>query len=172
MSQRLFFFVREGFMDFEDILNEWEQGRRRNSSSRGKTSRKKKNPVSGAMQKWLDSHGVEDKDAPRGRENRRPGEQSHPRSWPIDKKIDLHGLTAEEAEAYLDGVVSDCLRRGWRKVLIIHGKGLHSKGGGVLRDVVIRFIERDPRMGMWSPAAKQDGGSGALWTVIRAQRSR
>ncbi|MGI9307006.1 MAG: Smr/MutS family protein [Gammaproteobacteria bacterium] len=48
-----------------------------------------------------------------------------------EQSLDLHGLTAAEAEAVLDDFLRRQRAEGRRHVEVIHGKGAH--GAGVLR---------------------------------------
>ncbi len=83
-----------------------------------------------------------------------------------ETKIDLHGMLAAEAEAEVVRFVRRAHKSGARRVLIVHGKGLHSEGGaGVLRDVVVRALTHGgaaPVVLAFASAAVELGGSGAL----------
>jgi len=82
--------------------------------------------------------------------------------------LDLHGKTQEEAWKALNDFIANAKRRGFQKVLIIHGKGIHSADSeGVLGNVVKNFIEGDQRLGASGKADKFHGGSGATWVVVR-----
>lgn len=82
--------------------------------------------------------------------------------------LDLHGKTQEEAWKALNDFVADAKRRGLQKILIIHGKGIHSADSeGVLGGVVKKFIEGDQRLGASGKADKFHGGSGATWVAVR-----
>ena len=86
-----------------------------------------------------------------------------------EARLDLHGLTQAQAQEKLDYFITDCLRRGIRKVIIIHGKGIHTTGTDpVLGPFVRKFIERDKRCGMSGhPKTKQEGGTGATWVILK-----
>ncbi len=132
--------------DFGDILNQWEK-------------------MSGN-----ETHKAFDKDAQREkfeeRQKMRDGE--YVKKMPPQDTIDLHGLTQEEARKTLNDFVTNARRRGLRKILIIHGKGIHSGAGdGVLSGLVRKFIESDSRLGQFGRADKTMGGSGATWVVVR-----
>ena len=89
-----------------------------------------------------------------------------------EETLDLHGHTREEAEKALAAFLSSARRKGLRKVLIIHGKGSHSREGkAVLPGFVRDFLEKDPDAGEFGTADPANGGSGAVWVRIR-QRSR
>jgi len=86
---------------------------------------------------------------------------------PVEGTLDLHGLTASEAESRLNIFFAKARRAGWRKVIIIHGKGIHSKEEPVLKKVVMDFIEKSPAAGAHGIPGAVDGGSGAVWVAIK-----
>jgi DNA-nicking Smr family endonuclease len=90
-----------------------------------------------------------------------------PKRLPHQAAIDLHGKTKEETVEALGRFILSCKTRGFRKVLIIHGKGLHSDSEGVLQKTVQDFIATDPRLGAWGHPGIKDGGSGATWVLIK-----
>ena len=53
-----------------------------------------------------------------------------------ESQFDLHGMTAAEAEEKTNSYLLAQKQRGRKIVRIITGKGLHSNGPAVLRDVV------------------------------------
>lgn len=55
---------------------------------------------------------------------------------PPQAELDLHGLKAKEAVAAADFFLQEARRRKLTTVRIITGKGIHSQGGAVLRDVI------------------------------------
>ena len=85
-----------------------------------------------------------------------------------EARIDLHGLTKEDAWQRLNAFVGDCVARGLKKILIIHGKGNHSHGSDpVLGPMVKSFIEQDKRLGTSGHPDKFMGGNGATWVMIK-----
>jgi len=85
--------------------------------------------------------------------------------------LDLHGLTGEEARAEIGIFIGSMRRRGLRKGLIIHGKGLHSNGQAILGSVVRDYLESSVEVGEFRRAEARHGGSGSTWFLLR-QRSR
>lgn len=83
-----------------------------------------------------------------------------------DAIIDLHGMRAEEAISALRQFLQDQIKRGSKKVLVIHGKG-----SGVLRNAVYTFIEQHPQVDDFQVAIGKMGGEGALLLRIN-QRVR
>ena len=100
-----------------------------------------------------------------------PDERLAPRRLPIERTIDLHGLTLEEAQLQLDRFLLSAQAEGILKVLIVHGKGNHSESMSVLKRFVRDFLEKNPNVGATGTPPIREGGSGATWAVIR-QRSR
>lgn len=123
------------------------------------------------MEMWLRRYGTFDKD--KMEEESRQKENFSDRNYLLNMKceafLDLHGLHQDEAEERLDTFISDCKRRGLKKVMIIHGKGIHTTGADpVLGPLVRRFIERDKRCGMSGhPKNKAQGGNGATWVILK-----
>ncbi len=86
---------------------------------------------------------------------------------PPEDEIDLHGKTIHESEYLLTEFLRGAERRKLRKVLIIHGKGNHSKGGAVLSSWVKHFLETSPICGETGNPDKRDGGRGATWVILK-----
>ena len=90
---------------------------------------------------------------------------------PIEGRLDLHGLTAAQAERRLARFVDQAVRTGVRCVLVITGKG--SEGKGVLRRLVPLWLKTPPLSGQIlaiSQARHADGGGGALYVMLRRKR--
>lgn len=124
------------------------------------------------MDLWLRRYGVMDKDslAKEVEERERNQNREYLKKMPVGAKIDLHGLTRDEAWERLDTFIGDCCRRGIRKVLIVHGKGHHSKERAdvsVLSSMVRTFVELDRRLGASGHPDKKLGGNGATWVIIK-----
>lgn len=90
---------------------------------------------------------------------------------PIEARIDLHGLTQEEAHRALSSFLAGSQRAGRRCVLVVTGKGLKPNGEtGVLRANVPRWLNTAPnraRILAFSYATRKDGGEGALYVLLR-----
>ena len=152
-------------MDFGDVLDTWNAMDKKKKLKKQTRSEKQSN----LMDWWIDQYGVVDKDALAERDDNRKKfmARSHILSLQYDARIDLHGLTVEVAEKRLFQFVSECERRGDKKILIIHGKGIHSHGDSVLGNMVHRFIEQDKRLGMSGHPESSEGGSGATWVILK-----
>ncbi|MDE1151364.1 MAG: Smr/MutS family protein [Micavibrio sp.] len=89
----------------------------------------------------------------------------------LEGRIDLHGMTQNEAHAALSRFIRASVRQEKRTVLVITGKG--RVGGGTLRRAVPMWLE-DPEFRKMviaaTPAQPKDGGDGALYVRLRRQR--
>ena len=88
-----------------------------------------------------------------------------------DASVDLHGFDSGEAWAALQIFFEESLSKGLEKVLIIHGKGNHWNGEGVLRDLSRRFIESCSYAGESGHCRAKDGGTGATWVILKERNS-
>lgn len=86
--------------------------------------------------------------------------------------LDLHGLTRAEAKGELERFLADARHTRKRCVLVVHGRGLHSKDQiPVLKESVQRWLTHG-RIAKWvlafSSARPHDGGAGAVYVLLRA----
>lgn len=89
----------------------------------------------------------------------------------IDGRIDLHGMTQEQAHIALHHFIESRYAVGARSVLVITGKG--ARGEGVLRRAVPRWLNDArlrPLILSFSYAQIPDGGDGALYVLLRRHR--
>jgi DNA-nicking Smr family endonuclease len=85
-------------------------------------------------------------------------------------RLDLHGMTRDEARAAVTGFVGGASQRGLRCVLLVTGRGTPSAGTGVLRRSVPDWLTQEPLVAAvraWSPATGRDGGEGAFYVLLR-----
>lgn len=88
---------------------------------------------------------------------------------PIEGRVDLHGMTQEQAYSLLLSFLHRAHAGGVRYVLVITGKG-SSSGGGVLRRAVPAWLSTAPFRPLVSShdhAALNHGGAGALYVRLR-----
>jgi DNA-nicking Smr family endonuclease len=93
---------------------------------------------------------------------------------PIEGRVDLHGLTQDEAYSLLFSFLHRAHAGGIRYVLVITGKGSSSGGDGVLRRAVPAWLSTPafrPLVSSHDHAARNHGGSGALYIRLRRVRS-
>jgi DNA-nicking Smr family endonuclease len=90
--------------------------------------------------------------------------------FPIDARLDLHGLRREDAEAALERFLREKRARGERCLLVVHGKGQHSPGGlGVLRGEIAAWLSQGRTsvyVSAFATAGREDGGEGAVYVLL------
>lgn len=92
---------------------------------------------------------------------------------PIEARVDLHGLTQDEAYALLYSFLARAHASDARYVLVITGKGSSSGGDGVLKRSVPGWLATPlfrQFVSSHDPAARGHGGSGALYVRLRRHR--
>lgn len=172
-------------MDFGTILDKWdsmEKVSRKKDKTQNRTSHKKANAretsktvesgknIKRLQEAWLKKYGTVDKDAAAEKAQKSEIEKTHEqiKKIPVDAQIDLHGLTSEEAFTRLENFTTFCVQKGMRKILIIHGKGIHSENGdAVLKNVVQKFIQTNVHCGVSGHPNRTLGGTGATWCMLK-----
>ena len=89
---------------------------------------------------------------------------------PIDRRLDLHGMSAATAEARTQSFMRQAASDGCRCVLLITGKG-----AGILRAYIPDILKRAPLSQFilaLAEARPGDGGSGAFYVLLRRQRGK
>ncbi|HXP02950.1 MAG TPA: Smr/MutS family protein [Stellaceae bacterium] len=86
----------------------------------------------------------------------------------VEARLDLHGMTQDEAHRALLGFIRAARTAGKRCVLVITGRG--RIGGGVLKAAVPRWLDEAefrPHLLAIATAQPRDGGAGALYVMLR-----
>lgn len=142
-------------MDFKEILERWEK------SPQGKK----------AVDSDRFSHILKEKEE--GLQSTRHSEKYHKaelKKLPCQDVLDLHGYTVGDVEYLVKNFIQSSIAQGFQKVLIIHGKGLHSaQGKSLLKEEVKRILHHQSQVLSYGQASAKEGGSGALWVVLRSQ---
>ena len=100
------------------------------------------------------------------------------------KKLDLHGYSLNEANKIVKNFIINSFNSGYKKLLIVTGKGLRSKSYNnpyvseklnVLRYSVPEFIENDEdlktKINGISKAEEKDGGEGATYIFLKNNKN-
>ena len=90
-----------------------------------------------------------------------------------EARLDLHGMTANQAHTALNSFLADAHRAARRCVLVITGKGSMKKGGGVIRRELpewLNTIENRARILGFAQAQPGDGGGGAFYVLLKRRR--
>ena len=88
--------------------------------------------------------------------------------WVTQDQLDLHGLRVDQAREAVAAFVRDAMKRGFRCVRIIHGKGLGSLNKKpVLKNKVRNWLVQKEEVIAFCQARAADGGSGALMVLLK-----
>jgi DNA-nicking Smr family endonuclease len=101
--------------------------------------------------------------------------------YPIEARLDLHGMTQEQAHDSVTSFLNRAEFNGYRCVLVITGKGFRrvgeAEGGtreiGILKSAVPRWLNEAPnraRILAITEAQPKDGGGGAFYILLRRKR--
>ncbi len=87
----------------------------------------------------------------------------------VQDLLDLHGYTVEEADAKIAVFMKDSLLRNLRCVRIIHGRGLKSQKGPVLKGALLNCLSGRYKKNVvaFVTARQCDGGLGALYVLLK-----
>ena len=90
-------------------------------------------------------------------------------------RFDLHGYSIEKANSIIDQIISNCYKNGVQQILLITGKGIHSKNESnvftsseynKLKNTIPLFIKNKPELASKikkiTTAPSEQGGEGAL----------
>ncbi len=85
---------------------------------------------------------------------------------PIEDWIDLHTFSPKEIPFLLEDFLTECRRKGFKEVRIIHGKGR-----GVQMNIVHSFLEKSPLVESYEPAPPEAGGWGATIAYLKDRKA-
>jgi DNA-nicking Smr family endonuclease len=90
----------------------------------------------------------------------------------IQAYLDLHGLMTEEAKERVSLFIRNSYAMGYRCLMIIHGRGLKSHEGPVLKNCVINWLSSGILTSYvlaFCSARPCDGGTGAVYVLLKAR---
>ncbi len=90
----------------------------------------------------------------------------------MQAELDLHGMTTSKAHQHLQSFIEQCQQLNLRFVRIIHGKGwssAHHKP--IIKTMVNQWLRNNPAVLAFCSARIEDGGSGALYVILKRIKS-
>lgn len=88
----------------------------------------------------------------------------------LEAELDLHGMTLAKAEPALSQFLEVCQQQQLRCVRIIHGKGWGSRDNKpVLKSKLNFWLRQSDIVLAFCSATVEDGGTGALYVLLRRQ---
>ena len=97
-------------------------------------------------------------------------EALHEGRYSVQAYLDMHGMDIDSALHACHDFLMDAIRCGLRCVAFIHGRGLGSKKGPVLKKALVDWLERGPfrrRLVAYSSAPPWDGGTGVTYCLLK-----
>lgn len=83
--------------------------------------------------------------------------------------LDLHGMTVVVARQALGEFLHHCRLHDWRCIRIVHGKGNRSRQGRpVLKNKVAHWLRQCDEVLAYCSARPVDGGTGAVYVLLKA----
>lgn len=90
------------------------------------------------------------------------------RQFPIQAKLDLHGMIASKAKQALYQFIEQAYAMHCRCVLVVHGKGYSAKNEyPILKNNVNHWLRQSPHVVAFCSAQDNEGGTGALYVLIK-----
>ena len=117
------------------------------------------------------------KNAQKPETDRRTAERLRKGQIPIQGRLDLHGMGREAAYSALQKFIVGCHNKEFRCVLIITGKGARGPlepETGILKQQTPEWLSTPPLeqyVLKIQTARQKDGGSGALYVLLRKKRN-
>ncbi|NNM54144.1 MAG: Smr/MutS family protein [Spirochaetales bacterium] len=133
-------------MDFGKILDSWERHQ----------------PLSKPLKVESEAEGEKKISVPQYRKGTVKG-------FEAQEELDLHGLKRSEAQERLREFLKDAVDEHLTRLLIIHGKGLHSPQESVIPHLVRDELAHFPWVQEYGDAERRLGGTGATWIKLKLQ---
>lgn len=95
----------------------------------------------------------------------------HEGCFAVQDCIDLHGMTLGEAEEALHLFFREAIRKRLSCIKVIHGRGLRSPHGPVLKEALRKWLHGSFRKWVlaYATAKNCDGGLGATYIMLRSR---
>ncbi len=87
--------------------------------------------------------------------------------YPVDGHLDLHRKTVKQARDELFAFTRMALAKGWRCVLINHGRGERSPTPARIKSYTIAWLAQMPEVLAYHHPERRYGGAGAVFVLLR-----
>ena len=87
--------------------------------------------------------------------------------YPVEGWLDLHGCTVKEARIEMFKFLNLALAKGWRTLLIAHGRGELSATPARIKSHVAHWLEQIPEVIAFHSAQRHHGGTGAVYALMK-----
>ncbi len=87
--------------------------------------------------------------------------------YPIESTLDLHRRTVKDAREEIFRFLNLAIAKGWRCVLISHGRGVDSETPARIKSFVAHWLAEAPSVIGYHSAQRQHGGAGTTYALMR-----
>jgi DNA-nicking Smr family endonuclease len=87
--------------------------------------------------------------------------------YAIEARLDLHGMTVEQARGLVYQFVRDCMANDIRCALLTHGKGEGRIHPAILKSYVAHWLPQMTEVLAFHSAQKHHGGTGASYIMLK-----
>jgi DNA-nicking Smr family endonuclease len=87
--------------------------------------------------------------------------------YPIEGSLDLHRHTVKESRDAFFKFLNLALAKGWRTVLVAHGRGEKSPTPARIKSYVAAWLGQVPQVIAFHSAANNQGGTGAVYVLLK-----
>lgn len=93
--------------------------------------------------------------------------------YSVDARMDLHGLSVEQARHCVSQFVKDCVANDVRCALVTHGKGVNRKPQpALLKSCIAHWLPQLDEVLAFHSAQKHHGGVGATYLLLRKSEKK
>lgn len=87
--------------------------------------------------------------------------------YTVEAKLDLHGLTLDQALNELLRFVAMNMKKNKRCLLVSHGKGLKQQEPARMKNHVAAWLKQIPEVMAYHSAMPQHGGTGSVYVLLK-----
>lgn len=93
--------------------------------------------------------------------------------YPMDARLDLHRLTAEQARDEVFGFIREAVAYDLRNVMIVSGRGNHSNSPeAILKSYVNKWLPEFDEVQAFCSAVPSHGGTGAVYIMLKKSEKK
>ncbi len=92
--------------------------------------------------------------------------------YSIEAQLDLHRKTVKEARAELLRFVRLAQAKGWRSVLVSHGRGERSPTPARIKSYAVHWLAHMDEVLAFHSAERKHGGAGSVYVLLRKSRAK
>jgi DNA-nicking Smr family endonuclease len=91
--------------------------------------------------------------------------------YPLEGRLDLHRKTVKEAREALFDFVKLAVAKGWRCVLVNHGRGENSPTPARIKSYAIAWLAQIPEVLAYHHPERRHGGAGAVYVLLKKSKA-